>query len=61
MTLNRGLLFWGLALITAGAVALAAQQGYLDKEALRDLWRLWPVILIVIGVSVVVSGRSSSS
>ncbi|MDH4334593.1 MAG: DUF5668 domain-containing protein [Chloroflexota bacterium] len=55
MTLNRGLLFWGLALITAGAVALAAQQGYLDKDALRDLWRLWPVILIVIGVSVVVS------
>lgn len=55
MTLNRGLLFWGLALITTGAVALAAQQGYLDKDALRDLWRLWPVILIVIGVSVVVS------
>lgn len=55
MKLNRGLLFWGLALITAGTIALAAQQGYLDKEALRDVWRLWPVILIVIGVSVVVS------
>ncbi|MEO6060285.1 MAG: DUF5668 domain-containing protein [Candidatus Limnocylindria bacterium] len=55
MTLNRGLLFWGLALITAGTVALAAQQGNLDKDALRDLWRLWPVILIVIGVSVALS------
>jgi hypothetical protein len=55
MKLNQGLLFWGLALVTAGAVALAAQQGYLDKTALADLWRLWPVILIAIGVSVVLS------
>lgn len=55
MKLNQGLLFWGLALVTAGAVALAAQQGYLDKSALADLWRLWPLILIAIGVSVVLS------
>ena len=34
MNYNRGLLFWGLALITGGAVALAAQQGYID----RDCW-----------------------
>jgi hypothetical protein len=55
MTLHRGLLFWGLALITAGAVALATQQNYLDRDVLADGWRLWPVILIVIGLSVVLS------
>lgn len=55
MTYNRGLLFWGLALITGGAVALAAQQGYLDRDLLAGAWRLWPLILIAIGVSMLVS------
>jgi len=55
MTFNRGLLFWGLALITAGAVALAAQQNVFDRDALAGAWRLWPLILIAIGVSIVLS------
>jgi len=49
---HRGLLFWGIALITGGAVALAAQQGYLDREWLAGAWRLWPLILIAIGLSI---------
>ena len=52
MKYNRGLLFWGLALITGGAVALAAQQGYLDRDWLAGAWRLWPLILIAIGLSI---------
>ncbi len=55
MHVNRGLLFWGLALITAGATALAVQQGYVDREAVSGAWRLWPVILIAIGLSIVLS------
>ena len=55
MAYNRGLLFWGLALITGGAVALAAQQGYLDRDLLAGAWRLWPLILVAIGVSILVS------
>jgi len=53
MTYHRGLLFWGLALITGGAVALAAQQGYIDQDLLAGAWRLWPLILIAIGLSIV--------
>lgn len=55
MMLHRGLLFWGLALITGGAVALAAQQGYIDRDLLAGAWRLWPLILVAIGVSILVS------
>ena len=55
MNYHRGLLFWGLALITGGAVALAAQQGYIDKDFLAGAWRLWPLILVAIGVSILVS------
>lgn len=55
MNYHRGLLFWGLALITGGAVALAAQQGYIDRDWLAGAWRLWPLILVAIGLSILVS------
>lgn len=53
MQINRGLVFWGVALITAGAVALAIQSGTVPPNAAREAWRLWPVVLIVIGISII--------
>jgi hypothetical protein len=50
---NRGLVFWGVALITAGAVALALQVGWIDGAVLRDLWRFWPIALIAVGLAVI--------
>lgn len=55
MKYRRGLLFWGLALITGGAVALAVQQGYLGRDLLAGAWRLWPLVLVAIGISILVS------
>lgn len=55
MRINRGLLFWGLALITAGVTALAIQQGYIDRDLVTGAWRLWPLILIVIGLSIILA------
>ncbi len=55
MHLNRGLLFWGLALITAGATALAVQQDIIDRDVVAEAWKLWPVILIAIGLSIVLA------
>jgi hypothetical protein len=52
---HRGLLFWGLALITGGVVVLAAQQGYIDADLLAGAWRLWPLILVAIGFSILLS------
>jgi hypothetical protein len=50
--INRGLVFWGVALITAGAVALAIQSGTIDGAVARQWWRFWPVIIIVIGLAI---------
>lgn len=55
MNYHRGLLFWGLALITGGAVALAAQQGYIDRDWLSGAWRLWPLILVAVGLSILLA------
>lgn len=53
MQANRGLVFWGIALVTAGAVALAIQQDLIAADAARQTWRLWPVVLIAIGLAVI--------
>ena len=53
MRVNRGLIFWGVALVTAGAVALAIQYDIVAGESAREAWRLWPIVLIVIGVAVI--------
>ena len=55
MTVNRGFIFWGLALVTAGAVALAVQLGYIDRGALAGAWRLWPLVLVAIGLSIILA------
>jgi hypothetical protein len=53
MRVNRGLIFWGVALVTAGAVALAIQSDLIAGETAREAWRLWPIVLIVIGLAVI--------
>jgi hypothetical protein len=55
MHINRGLLFWGIALITAGVVALAAYQGWIDRSILTEAAQLWPLLLVAIGLSIVLS------
>jgi len=55
MNVNRGFIFWGLALVTAGAMALAVQLGYIDRGALAGAWRLWPLVLIAIGLSIILA------
>ena len=57
MRMNRGLVFWGIALVTAGLVALAIQTGVIPEETARQAWRLWPVVLIVAGIAVI-AGRT---
>jgi hypothetical protein len=50
--MRRGFLFWGVALILVGAVPLAVQAGWVDRAALSGAWRLWPVVLVALGVAV---------
>lgn len=53
MQVNRGLVFWGIALVTAGAVALLIQTGTIDSDRAREVWQYWPVALILIGLAII--------
>jgi hypothetical protein len=55
MKLNRGRLNWGVFFIVLGAVPLAYHQGVVTLGMLGDAWRLWPLILVGIGLGIVLS------
>ena len=50
MSIDRGRLGWGVFFVTLGLVPLAVRFGWVDPAWFDDIWRLWPLILIGIGV-----------
>jgi hypothetical protein len=60
MRVRRGLLFWGLLLIPLGAIPLVGRAGGLDASWLAQAWRLWPIVLICVGLAVLV-GRTRAA
>jgi hypothetical protein len=51
-------LFWPILLIGVGVVWLLGNMGYIPTPSLRMLLRLWPLILIVIGLDIIFGRRS---
>jgi hypothetical protein len=44
---------WGVFFIVAGSIPLLVQAGVLDPERVRQVWQLWPLILIGIGLGLI--------
>jgi hypothetical protein len=55
MRVDRGRLNWGIFFIVLAAVPLAYHQGFVSSSVLVDAWRLWPLILVGIGLGLVLS------
>ena len=53
MRVDRGRLNWGIFFIVLGAVPLAYQQGLVSSSAVDDAWRLWPLVIVGIGLAFV--------
>ena len=51
--INRSLLNWGVFLIALGGVPLAVKQGWAEASIAGDLWRVWPLILVGIGLGLI--------
>jgi len=59
MRIRPGLLFWGIFFLLLGAIPLLVRAGVLDANVLADAWRLWPLLLVALGVSLIL-GRTSA-
>lgn len=55
MRIHRGYLFWGIVFVLLGGIPLAERSGLIDAQRLSDVGRLWPLLLIAIGVAIVVA------
>ncbi len=51
--------FTGLLLILAGIIVLLLSLGYGSWSLIWQIWRLWPLILIIIGIRILWHGPSS--
>ena len=47
----RGQLLWGLVVVAIGITVLLNQLGYVD---IGRIWRYWPLLLVILGVTRVV-------
>jgi hypothetical protein len=59
MPARRGPLFWGLFLLLLGGIPLLVRAGVLDGALFADAWRLWPLILVGVGLAILLGRRSS--
>jgi hypothetical protein len=55
MHLDRRLVGWGLIFILIGAVPLAVNAGWLDPDLVSRWVELWPLVIVAIGVSILLS------
>jgi len=54
--MNLGKFLWGLLLLAFGVVFLLVNFGYLDWNILVDIWRFWPLVLVIAGLSIMSRG-----
>jgi len=58
---RRGLLFWGLFFIPLGGVPLLVRAGLIDANVVADAWRLWPLLLVALGLTLILGrGRAGA-
>jgi hypothetical protein len=61
MALRRGPLFWGVFLIPLGGIPLLVRGGALDGTVFHDAWRLWPLILVGVGLAIILGNRARAT
>lgn len=54
---RRGGVVWPLILIFLGAVFLLQNAGVLPSNFWLNLWRLWPIILVLVGIELLFANR----
>lgn len=55
MQVDRRLISFGIFFLTFGGVLLGARQGWIPATVVDNLWQLWPVLLIAIGLGILLS------
>lgn len=52
MRVDHRLLNWGVFFVIVGAIPLAVTQGWISRGVIDGSWRLWPLILVGLGIGI---------
>jgi hypothetical protein len=52
--------FWPMILIMGGALLLLQELGYVSGLSWGNLWRLWPLLLVALGIDTLFARRSTA-
>ncbi len=55
MRIERRFLQWGVFLIALGSLPLATELGWLDRNTIGAAGRLWPLLFVAVGFSILVA------
>jgi len=61
MRIDQRFLGWGLFFLALGAVPLAVRANLVTADVAGGAWRLWPLLLIAIGIGVVLRGSRAAA
>lgn len=56
--MSLGRFFWGLALVLIGLIFLLVNYNILSPSVFSQIWKLWPLLIVVVGFSVLTKGTS---
>ncbi|MDH4359035.1 MAG: toast rack family protein [Candidatus Berkelbacteria bacterium] len=51
--MSLGKLLWGVIIVAIGLIFLAVNFGLLDSSVWSQIFKLWPLIIVVIGISII--------
>lgn len=55
--MNSMKLFWGMILLLTGATFIAVNMGYVESSVWLDIFALWPLILVVLGLRLLIKNE----
>jgi len=55
---RRGFPLWGLVLVALGVIFLLQNLDVIGWDIWGTLWRFWPVLLVLIGLNILLGGRT---
>jgi hypothetical protein len=61
MRVDQRFLGWGLFFLALGAVPLAVRANLLTADVAGGAWRLWPLLLVAIGIGILLRGSRAAA
>jgi len=57
MKMRKSQIVWSCIFIVLGILLLMLNYGVISWKAIKDWWKLWPLVFIIIGIGIILSAK----